>query len=61
MQDPKPSQKRVFICNNYLDMPQMLEDEIGQGSQVNLFPIYESWIDIGGPEDYLKAKKGFLY
>ena len=52
---------RRINTGSYLDMPQMLEDEIGQGSQVNLFPIYESWLDIGRPEDYLKAKKDLLY
>ncbi len=52
---------RRINTGGYLDMPQMLEDEISQGSQVNLFPIYESWLDIGKPEDYLKANKDLLY
>ena len=52
---------RRINTGGYLDMPQMLQDEIDQGSQVNLFPIYESWLDIGRPEDYMKAKKDLLY
>ena len=52
---------RRINTDGYLDMPQMLEDEISQGTEVNLFPIYESWIDIGRPEDYMKAKKDLLY
>ena len=52
---------RRINTGGYLDMPQMLEDEISQGTEVNLFPIYESWLDIGRPEDYMKAKKDLLY
>ncbi len=40
---------------SYIDMPNLLQSMINQGEKVNVFPIYEYWLDIGRIEDYKKA------
>lgn len=42
--------------NTYMDMPQLLENQIQEGLQVNLFPLHEYWLDIGRTEEYEKAQ-----
>jgi dTDP-glucose pyrophosphorylase len=42
---------------SYLDMPHMLEKRIAEGMQVNMFPIYEYWMDIGQMEQFNQAKQ----
>jgi NDP-sugar pyrophosphorylase family protein len=42
---------------NYLDMTQLLEDKIENDEQVNLFPIHEYWLDIGGSKQFDRAQK----
>jgi len=41
---------------SYLDMPQMLELQIAQGDQVNMFPVHEYWLDIGQIEQFKQAQ-----
>jgi dTDP-glucose pyrophosphorylase len=41
----------------YLDMPNMLEDQINKGEQVNTFPIHEYWLDIGHMDEYERANQ----
>ena len=41
---------------NYIDMPHMLELNIEQGKQVNMFPIHEYWLDIGRKEQFKQAQ-----
>jgi dTDP-glucose pyrophosphorylase/CBS domain-containing protein len=40
-----------------VDMPTLLEREIVAGRNVNMFPIHESWMDIGRPDDFIKAQE----
>ena len=40
---------------SYLDMPHMLSKMINGNGQVNMFPLFEYWMDIGIMEDYKKA------
>jgi len=40
---------------SYLDMPNLFEDHIDKGSQINAFPIHEYWLDIGRIEEYERA------
>jgi len=40
----------------YLDMPSLLEQSIESGSQINMFPLHEYWLDIGRIEEYEKAQ-----
>ncbi len=39
-----------------IDMPTLLEQVIAQGREVNLFPVYENWLDIGRMEDFKRAQ-----
>ncbi len=43
-------------ADNYLDMPFFLEEQIDNGSTVNMFPIHEYWLDIGQIDEYERAK-----
>jgi len=43
--------------SDYLDMPHMLEQLIMQDGQVNMFPLYEYWLDIGQMEQFEQAQK----
>jgi len=38
--------------NTRIDMPNLLEKQIEQGKQVNVFPIHEYWQDIGHMKEY---------
>jgi NDP-sugar pyrophosphorylase family protein len=41
-------------------MPNLLENQIGQGEKISVFPIYEYWLDIGQIEEYKKANREFI-
>lgn len=41
---------------SYLDMPYMLQEHIDAGGQVNMFPVYEYWLDIGQMEQFEQAQ-----
>jgi NDP-sugar pyrophosphorylase family protein len=36
-------------------MPTLLEKEIAEGRDVNMFPVHEYWLDIGRMDDFDKA------
>lgn len=42
---------------SYLDMPKLLEDEIENSGQVNMFPVYEYWLDIGQKDQFKQAQQ----
>lgn len=42
-----------------VDMPTLLEQEIANGKDVNMFPIHEYWLDIGRMEDFQRAQQEF--
>lgn len=50
-------------ANTQIDMPNLLEQQIKQGSSVNVFPIHEYWLDIGHMKEYeninISFKNGF--
>jgi len=46
--------------NSYLDMPHMLQEYIDSGGQVNIFPVYEYWLDIGRIDEYEQANTDML-
>jgi len=46
-------------AGNYIDMPDLLEQQIEEGKAVNVFPIHEYWKDVGQIEDYQHADKSF--
>ncbi|MDP3559067.1 MAG: nucleotidyltransferase family protein [Legionellaceae bacterium] len=40
-----------------IDMPDLLQQHINRGQQVNMFPIHEYWLDIGQIDDFNRAQK----
>ncbi len=40
----------------YADMPNLLVQLMGEGHDVVAFPIHESWLDVGRPEDLNEAR-----
>ena len=42
---------------SYIDMPQLLENKIKNSGLVNMFPVYEYWLDIGIQEEFVQAQK----
>lgn len=43
-----------------IDMPTLLEREIGAGRNVNMFPVHEYWLDIGRMDDFQRAQQEVL-
>ena len=46
-------------ANTQIDMPNLLEQQIKEGSSVNVFPIHEYWLDIGHMKEYENANVSF--
>ena len=44
-----------FKDPSYLDMTDLLKDRIEKGNGINIFPLYEKWIDIGRITELNKA------
>ncbi|WP_367237606.1 nucleotidyltransferase family protein [Pseudomonas sp. Rh2] len=42
-----------------IDMPTLLEQEIANNKDVNMFPVHEYWLDIGRMEDFQRAQQEF--
>lgn len=40
-----------------IDMPTLLQQEIGAGRDVNMFPVHEYWLDIGRMDDFRRAQE----
>ena len=47
--------------NRYIDMPDLIKSKINHKERINLFPIHESWLDIGSMDQYKKARRDYLY
>ncbi len=47
-----PSLAKSVDGESYLDMTSLLEKQIKNNKQVNMFPIHEYWLDIGLIEEY---------
>lgn len=43
----------------YIDMPQLLNQQIKLGELVSMFPVHEYWLDIGREADFLRAQGEF--
>lgn len=41
--------------NSYCDMPDLFTRGLEQGLALQVFPLHESWLDIGRPDDYQAA------
>jgi dTDP-glucose pyrophosphorylase/predicted transcriptional regulator len=51
----KPELLSMIPPKEYFDMPQLFNDLITKKMKTKVFPIGEYWLDIGDPEDYIKA------
>lgn len=46
-----------IVSNQYLDMTTLLEEQIQKRMNVSIFPLHESWTDIGHHEDFNRVNK----
>ena len=46
---------KSFDTAEYIDMPELLRKRVNSGNGVNIFPLYEQWLDIGQLPEYNKA------
>jgi NDP-sugar pyrophosphorylase family protein len=51
-----PAVLAALTPGEYADMPTVLGMLMSQGGQVAAFPIHESWLDVGRPEDLERAR-----
>ena len=51
-----PELVRRVAPGERIDMPTLLEREIGAGRDVNIFPVHEYWLDIGRMDDFQRAQ-----
>jgi len=51
-----PEVIHTVSSNEYLDMPNLLQDRIDKDETVNIFPLHEYWLDIGRLEEYERAQ-----
>ncbi len=54
-----PEFARSINGNNYLDMPSFLNSKLDSGDKVNVYPVHEYWVDIGGMDEYQLARKNY--
>lgn len=52
-----PSLLQHIDGRSYLDMPSLLDKQIKNNEQVNMFPVHEYWIDIGRMEEFERANR----
>lgn len=52
-----PEVVKSVVRGTRIDMPTLLENEISRGADVNMFPVYEYWLDIGRMEDFERAQR----
>ena len=55
----EPSLLESVDGKSYFDMPSLLEMQIKQGLQVNMFPLHEYWLDIGQIGQFEQAQLDF--
>jgi NDP-sugar pyrophosphorylase family protein len=51
-----PSALTKLVHDEYCDMPTLLGMLMDDGYEVSAFPIHESWLDVGRPEDLNRAR-----
>ncbi len=44
---------------NRFDMPELINIAIKEGNEIACYPVSDYWLDIGTPQDYIKADKEF--
>ena len=53
----EPSARRFVPSGRRFDMTDMIQALLDRGRPVVSFPILEYWLDVGCPDDYLRAQK----
>jgi len=46
-------------AGDFIDMPDLLEQQINEGKNVNVFPIHEYWKDVGQMKEYESVNNSF--
>jgi len=52
-----PEVLSLIPAGQYVDMPDLVTLAIDRGLRVEGFPLHESWLDVGTPDDFLTAQK----
>ncbi|MBZ5876643.1 nucleotidyltransferase family protein [Chromohalobacter israelensis] len=52
----EPELVRSVRPGTRIDMPSLLEKEIAEEREINMFPIHEYWLDIGRMDDFKRAQ-----
>jgi dTDP-glucose pyrophosphorylase len=52
----EPQTLSSLVVDQYCDMPTLLSNLMEVGKKIAAFPIHESWLDVGRPEDLTKAR-----
>ncbi len=55
-----PELVKTVKPHSCIDMPTLLQQQINQGKEVNMFPIHEYWLDIGRMEDFQLAQNEYV-
>jgi NDP-sugar pyrophosphorylase family protein len=56
----EPSAYGLIPSGEHYDMTDLIQRLLDEGRSVVAFPVHEYWIDIGQPDDYVKAQQDFL-
>ena len=54
-----PDLLKLINKNEFMDMPDLIKKSQNKDYKVNIFPIYENWLDIGRPEALNEASKNW--
>ena len=53
----EPDTLKLIPKGNYYDMPDFFETLRINGQKISAYPIYEQWLDIGSPADFIRANE----
>lgn len=54
-----PEITKNVVKDEYIDMPDVLQEYIKKGFDISMFPMHEYWLDIGNINDFEKAQQDF--
>lgn len=52
---------KSILQNEYLDMPNFIDKCIKEEKKISMFPFFDSWVDLGRPEDFEQASKNYKF
>ncbi|MCK0107312.1 nucleotidyltransferase family protein [Marinobacter sp. S0848L] len=56
----EPQLVKSVMPGTHIDMPTLLEKQIENNNPVTMFPIHESWLDVGRIDDFKRAQTEFM-